>query len=140
MFIDTEKMEKLIDSCSTAFIASVSEDGFPMMKAMLAPRVREGVKVFYFTTNTSSMRVAQYRDNPKASIYFYKRGRFNYQGLMLLGTVECLTDDASRELIWKPTDVMYYKEGINDPDYCVLRFTATSGRYYSDLHTENFEV
>lgn len=26
------------------------------------------------------------------------------------------------------------------PDYCVLRFTAQSGRYYRDLKTESFEV
>ena len=47
-----------VDSRKTAFIASVDEDGFPNMKAMLAPRERDGV-TFYFTTNTSSMRVKQ---------------------------------------------------------------------------------
>ncbi len=38
---------------------------------------------FYFTTNTSSMRVAQYRQNPQACIYFYDR-RF-FRGVMLQG-------------------------------------------------------
>ena len=50
----------LIDKQSVSFISSVDEKGFPNTKAMLPPRKREGIKVFYFTTNTSSMRVEQY--------------------------------------------------------------------------------
>ena len=60
----------LIDKQGVAFISSVDGDGFPNTKAMLPPRKREGIRTFYFTTNTSSMRAAQYRDNPKACIYF----------------------------------------------------------------------
>ena len=42
----------LIDKQKVAFIGSVRQDGFPGVKAMLAPRKREGIRVFYFTTNT----------------------------------------------------------------------------------------
>lgn len=61
-------LEALVARQATAFIASMDEAGVPCMKAMLAPRVREGLKVFYFTTNTSSMRVSHYRRSPLASI------------------------------------------------------------------------
>jgi general stress protein 26 len=56
----------IIDKQSVAFISSLDEEGFPNMKAMLAPRVREGIRTFYFTTNTSSKRVAHYRSDPRA--------------------------------------------------------------------------
>lgn len=58
----------LIDKQSTAFLSSVDADGFPNTKAMLAPRLREGLRVFYLTSNTSSMRAAQYRQNPQACL------------------------------------------------------------------------
>ena len=61
---------RLIDKQTTAFVSSVDPDGFPNTKAMLSPRKRIGIQTFYFTTNTSSMRSAQYRENPKACIYF----------------------------------------------------------------------
>ena len=48
----------LIDKQKNAFIASVDGDGFPTMKAMLSPRKRNGIREFWFSTNTSSMRVA----------------------------------------------------------------------------------
>jgi general stress protein 26 len=129
---------KLIDSQKTAFVSSVDDDGFPNTKAMFAPRVREGIKRFYFTTNTSSMRAAQYIKNPKACIYFFD-GRF-FRGVMLKGTMEVLNDDESKRMIWREGDTMYYKEGVTDPDYCVLRFTAATGRYYSNFSSQDFEV
>jgi general stress protein 26 len=128
----------LIDKQGVAFITSVDADGFPNMKAMLPPRRREGIRTFYFTTNTSSMRVAQYRESPKASIYFYDK-RF-FRGVMLVGTMEVLEDAESKQSIWKITDLQYYHKGVTDPDYCVLRFTARSGRFYSNFKSEDFEV
>ena len=123
---DAEKtIGNMIDKQTVSFIASIDEDGFPNMKAMLQPRKREGIKIIYFTTNTSSMRVVQYRKNDHASVYFCDR-RF-FRGVMLRGTMEVLTDSASKEMIWREGDTMYYPEGVTDPDYCVLKFTAFSG-------------
>ncbi len=137
--IDKEKVFAFIAEQKTAFIASVDSDGFPNMKAMLAPRKIEG-NSFYFTTNTSAMRTGQYLSNPKASIYFYKRGRFSYEGVMLIGTMEVLTDEETKRDIWRDGDTMYYKGGVTDPDYCVLYFTAEKGRRYCNLSSEDFEL
>jgi general stress protein 26 len=132
-----ETLGKLMDSQRTAYIGSVDADGYPNMKAMLAPRVRNGIKVLYFTTNTSSLRVKQYLADPKACVYFADT-RF-FRGLMLKGTMEVLTDAEYKELIWREGDTMYYKGGVTDPDYCVLRFTATSGRFYSNFSSKDID-
>ena len=128
----------IIDKSGTAMIGSVDGEGFPNMKAMLPPRKREEISEFYFTTNTSSMREKQYLENPKASIYFYDK-RF-YRGVMLKGTMEVLTDSKSKEEIWREGDEIYYPLGVTDSDYCVLKFTAQSGRYYSNFRSEDFLV
>lgn len=59
---------------------------------------------------------------------------------MLIGTMEVLEDAESKEMIWQKGDTMYYPKGVTDPDYCVLKFTAQSGRYYSNFHSESFEI
>ena len=133
-----QTIENLIDKQSVAFISSVDESGFPNTKAMLPPRKREGAKVFYFTTNTSSMRVKQYRENDKACIYFCDK-RF-FRGVMLIGTIEVLEDHSSKEMIWHDGDEMYYPLGVTDPDYCVLKFTAKKGRFYSNFKSKDFLV
>ncbi len=129
---------KLADKSSTAFISYVDKEGFPITKAMLKPRERQGIKVFWFSTNTSSNKVKFFRENPKASIYFVNR-RF-FRGVSLIGTVEVLETSEAKERIWQRGDTMYYKGGVTDPDYCVLKFTAIKGRYYSNFHSEDFEI
>ena len=136
---DAEKtIGNLIDKQSVSFISSVDSEGFPNTKAMLPPRKRDGIKVFYFTTNTSSLRVAQYKGNPKACIYFCDK-RF-FRGVMLRGMVEVLEDSTAKEMIWQEGDTMYYPKGVSEPDYCVLRFTAETGRFYSNFKSESFDI
>ncbi len=130
---------EFIKKQKTVFIASVDEDGFPNMKAMFTPRKIDG-NCFYFSTNTSSMRAQQFLKNPKASIYFYHRGRFKYEGIMLTGTMEVLQDDEIKREIWCTGDTIYYKQGVTDPDYCVLKFTAIKGRRYCDFKSESFQM
>ncbi len=129
---------KMIDKASVSIISSLDEKGFPNTKAMLPPRKREGLRYFFFTTNTSSMRVKQYAANPKACIYFFDK-RF-FRGVMLKGKMEVLQDSASKEMIWEAGDEMYYPKGVTDPDYCVLKFTAQTGRFYSNFKSENIKV
>ena len=134
-----EHIIEFIKKQKVALIASVDEDGFPNIKAMFAPRRIEG-NCFYFSTNTSAMRTRQFMKNPKASIYFFSKGRFKYEGIMLTGTMEVLQDDKTKREIWRTGDTMFYKKGVTDPDYCVLKFTAIKGRYYCDLKTESFDI
>lgn len=139
MMRDAEQtIGNLIDKQNVSFISSVDDEGYPNTKAMLPPRKREGIKTFYFTTNTSSMRVPQYHKNKKACIYFCDK-RF-FRGVMLKGTMEVLEDAVSKEMIWREGDTVYYSNGVTDPDYCVLKFTADSGRYYSNFKSEDFKI
>lgn len=128
----------MIDKASVTIISSIDEDGFPNTKAMLPPRMRNGIGEIYLTTNTSSMRVKQYTDNPKACIYFYDK-RF-FRGVMLKGHMEVLQDAKSKKMIWKDGDEMYYPKGVSDPDYCVLKITAFEGRFYSNFKSETFKI
>ena len=136
---DPEKtVGNMADKASVVTLAYVDAQGYPVAKAMLAPRQREGIKTFWLTTNTSSNKVACLRQNPQASLYWVDR-RF-FRGVSLCGTVEVLEDAESKQLIWREGDTMYYPAGVPDPDYCVLKFTAVKGRYYSNFKNEDFSI
>ena len=45
-----------------------------------------------------------------------------------------------KEMIWQDGGTLFYPQGVTDPDYCVLKFTAVKGRYYSNFKSEDFEV
>ena len=133
-----KELEPFPDEAGLSFVGSVDDGGFPQVKAMLAPRGREGLRVFWFSTNASSMRVAQFRRNGAACLYFCDPRTF--RGLLLTGTMEVLEDAASRRLVWREGDERSYPGGVDGPDCCALRFTARTGRYYCDFHSENFEI
>jgi general stress protein 26 len=133
-----ETIGNLIDKQSVSFISSVDENGYPNTKAMLAPCKRDGIKTFYWHTNAPSMRIKQYKNNSKACIYFYDK-RF-FRGVMLRGAMEVLEDENIKQELWKDEYLIYYQSGIDGGDFIILKFTAKSGRYYSNFHSEDFEI
>ena len=133
-----ETIGNLIEKQSVCFISSVDENGYPNTKAMLPPVKREGIKVFYWHTNSPSMRIKHYRNNSKACIYFCDK-RF-FRGVMLKGTMEVVDDIDIKKEIWKDEFTMYYKDGADGDDFIILRFTAETGRYYSNFHSEDFTI
>lgn len=136
--MDKAQILQFISEQKTAFIASVDENGYPIVRAMLAPRKIENDAI-YFSTNTSSKKIAQYKENNKASVYFYKRGKFKYQGVCLIGEMEVCTDQPTKDAIWRFGDTLFYKKGVTDPDYCVLKFKCKAAEYYCDFKTATVE-
>jgi Uncharacterized stress protein (general stress protein 26) len=128
----------LFEGQNLSFIGSVDEKGFPTIRAMLRPRKHEGIKVIYFSTNTPTNKVRHFRNNEKACVYFCNPTTF--QGALLIGTMEVLEAQEYKEALWKEGDEVYYPAGVTDPNYCVLRFTAISGRKYSNFHSDDFVV
>jgi general stress protein 26 len=128
----------LVEKSTKSFVGSVDDEGYPNMKVMLTPREHNGIKDFYYTTNTHSMRVKQYQKNPKACIYFFD-GRF-FRAVMLKGKMEVLQDQKTKDRIWREGDNRYYPLGVTDPDYSVLHFTAESGRFYENFGSADFRV
>ncbi|MCL1909434.1 MAG: pyridoxamine 5'-phosphate oxidase family protein [Kiritimatiellaeota bacterium] len=54
--------------------------------------------------------------------------------------MEVVDDQAAKDAIWQDGFSMYYKGGKDGGDFILLKFTATSGRYYHDFKSENFDV
>ena len=137
--MDKSQILQFISEQKTAFIASVNEQGYPVVRAMLAPRKIDGNEI-YFTSNTSSKKIKQYAANNKACLYFYKRGKFKYQGVCIIGEMEICTDQPTKDMIWRFGDTLYYRQGVTDPDYCVLKFKCKEAEYYCDFKTETIDM
>ena len=135
-----EAIQKALDLANKSTIAMLGtngDDGYPNIKAMIKVE-NEGLRTVWFSTNTSSRRVAQLLRDPKVCVYFVDFE--NWMGLMLVGDVEILQDQASRERLWHKGDEKYYPLGVTDPDYTVLRFTAQWGNFYHRLSNVTFEL
>ncbi len=125
----------LVERSEIALVGSNCEDGHPWIKAMLKMETEE-LKTVWFSTNTSSRRVAQFMRDPKASVYFVDFS--DWMGLMLSGEIEVLSDPESRQRLWREGYEKYYPLGVSDPDYTVLRFSAANANYYHQLDNLSF--
>jgi general stress protein 26 len=129
--------QELIKNSKIVMLGTNGERGFPNIKAMLNME-HEGMSKFWFSTNTSSKRVQQLKQDNRACIYFVDESEF--KGLMLVGTVEILQDIESKKRLWREGFEMYYSLGVEDPDYSVLRFTAKQANYYHGLNNITFDL
>ena len=127
----------LVNSATIAMLGTNGDDGSPNIKAMIKME-NEGLQRIWFSTNTSSRRVAQVLRDSRTCVYFVDFDQ--WMGLMLVGTVEVLQDAESRQRLWRPGYEKYYPLGVADPDYSVLRFTSQWGDYYHALSNVSFEL
>lgn len=127
----------LRESAQVAYVGSVNEDGFPQIKGMLVSE-HDSIKTHFFSTNLSSKRAVQFRNCPKACVYYVDDT--DYKGALFTGHIEICTDHETKAFLWRDGDEIYYPNGIDDEDYCVYKFTAETVNYYNDLHNETFSI
>jgi len=136
-----EKAEKLYKKVNTFVLSCVGSDGYPLTKAVVPGKHRKSLQEIYFCTNTSSKFATEISKNPKSSVYFYSRKLIWFKGCLLIGDMEIVTDMSIKEKYWQSIfKNAYPQKSFTDPDFCVLKFTPTSGRYYADFKLEDFTV
>jgi len=116
----------LIENAEVSCLGSVNSSGFPEIKAMMNIQ-RDGLFTHYFSTFLYAERTSQYQQNPKACIYMYTKG--DPKGLMLVGSMQVLTDKHHKELLWRDGFEKFYPDGVETENYCVLKFTAEYGDF-----------
>jgi len=140
---------KLMATTDVAFLATVDEKGFPQVRGLLNlrcsahyPKQAEfisgnGVEFLtYFTTNTSSMKVDQIKNNSEASVYY----REDFDCVLLMGKIELVEDESVKKALWETDWKLYYKKGAADPDFALLKFTPITLKFYANLEVTVIEL
>lgn len=141
---------KLMEESKAAILTTIDPDGFPITRAMFNLRNKEQFPEFseffenqqnqftiYISTNNSSSKVAHLSKNPKMCVYFCDTEDF--KGFMLGGSVEIVDNMELKKKIWLDWWTRYYPEGVEDPDYTLLRLEPKNAKYYYKLNQVNFE-
>ena len=89
-------------------------------------------------THIKTRRVNQLARNPVSCVYFLDAAKF--QGLMLTGRTEVLTDAENRHRFWQPQFEHYFPLGMDSPDYCVLHFKGEKANFAWGLINVGFTL
>ena len=89
--------------------------------------------LIYFSTNTSSSKISQIKNNPNVCVYYSKPDE--YKGCMLSGKIKIVTDQNVKKSLWQDNWKMYYPGGVADNDYTILELKPNLLKVYSQLST-----
>jgi len=118
---------RLLDPEKVTYLVTTGEDGRPDVRAMAIIEA-EGLKTIWMITGKCSDKYRQLSKNPDCLIYSTElEDTASYQELRLWGRMELLDDAESINRVWRDDYAAYFPEGKNDPNLCVLKFTANCG-------------
>lgn len=131
--------EQLLTRCNVCTVASVSEQGYPRI-CVLMPLEAKGIKEFWFSTGANGTKVKHFENNCKSGVTFYNGG----DSVTITGNMEIVTDKATKDRLFdKWSDFLgrhFPNGGKEDPNYCILHFTAKETTVYIDGKFETFEI
>lgn len=122
-----DELQDLIDRSLFADLGTIDSDGNPAIRRVFCVWHR-GIGGHLISTNTSSRHVRLLSESPAACLYFADSETF--EGVCLTGRAVPTRDETLRKLLWNEGDEKYYPLGVDDPDYCVIEFTAEKAEYY----------
>jgi len=101
-----------------AVLALIDENGYPTASTLTIAKA-DGIKWLTFNTSLGRDSVKRIKKCNRASVCI-NSSEYN---ITLVGTVEVLTDPDTKKDMWFPAMEGQWS-GPDDPEYCVLRFTA----------------
>lgn len=126
---------EIVERSKFAYLTTINEQGEPETRAMLNlynreqyPSLQNGLPFppyeIYMTTNTSSEKMEHIIHNSKSCVYFIIES--DWQGVMLNGKIEIVTDPEKKKMIWQDDWIRYYPgdKGYRNSDYSILKLVA----------------
>jgi general stress protein 26 len=111
-------------SYPTSHLATI-EDNKPQIRVMHCPRIDDDLTVWY-TTSAASDKVRQITANPEVALEFYDGGKM----LKITGKAVVLHDQATKNELWQDDWIRYFKNGKDDPDYCLIKIRPVTAVFW----------
>ena len=123
-----EKADQLIKRCDVATLTSINEKGYPRT-CLLSIAKSDGFYDIYFVTSKRSKingKVVNFESNSKASVCYFLGG----DSVTLIGNVEFVKNRETQELVWNETDRRFFKKGIDDPKFRLVKFHTIEATFW----------
>lgn len=124
-----EKVLKFINETEFLTIGTVDEETGTRL-SVLSKLKGDSLEELYFTTALDSHKIKNLQKNPACELMFYmdkfseeKAGQVNFSG-----EVEILTSLSIKKEMWEDMMKMYFPDGPEDENMCILKFTTKNIR------------
>ena len=122
-----EQTQELLQRCGTVVLASISKDGCPRPVPMAKVHTGRFGEI-WMATGRNSLKTKDFARDPRAGLCFSEGG----DSVALTGTVEIVTDKATKEKLWQDWFIDHFPGGAADKNYVLLKFTGNQATFWID--------
>jgi general stress protein 26 len=122
-----EKLRGLIKGMHVAMLTTLTPDG----RLLSRPLGTQGVErdgELWFVTGFDSAKVREIEANPQVNVAYASSDANTY--VSISGQATVTRDRATLEAHWTPAMSIFFPDGMDDPNLCMLRVEAQSAEYW----------
>lgn len=123
-----DKAIQLIKKCNVATLTSINEKGYPRTCLLSIAKADDFSDIYFVTSKRSPIngKATHFEANSKSSVCYFSGG----DSVTLIGNVEFVDDRAIQEMVWNETDRKFFKKGIDDPKFRLLKFHTIEATFW----------
>ena len=124
---DIEKLKDVIDGLDTAMFTTCTARGRLVSRPLRMQEIDED-GAMWFVTDRNSHKTEEIHAHPQVNLAFAAPADNTY--VSVSGKATVLFDKARLQALWSPAMMVFYPDGLDDPDLCVLRVDLESAEYW----------
>ena len=149
--LDIDLVKRHVQATENVYVSTLSAEGYPVTRVMFnlhnAERFPKQAAFIagldedlhiYLGTNAESSKVPQIQRMPRVSVYYHAPD--SWQGLLVAGEAEVVSDMRIKRGLWQDEWSMYYRDGVEGADYTIVRLRPVFAEYYHDLTKETLHL
>lgn len=129
------KVFELLNSNLTVSLASITRNGYPRPIPMKVISVDDEKNV-WFATSLKSEKIDEFKVNPRAGIACSN----NEMSVSLQGKIQIVVDSVLKKNMWNDGMRIYFPEGSDSEDYCLLKFVPEMLRAVTVDEIHRYEI
>lgn len=128
-------VDELIDRFDTAMLVTEALDGELRGRPMMIAEHRSG-GYLWFATPATGQKLEEVLNKPQVAVIMQSGGRY----LSLSGEARLETEDGRLDELWSPAWKLWFPEGVEDPDLCLIRIEPQKAEYWDQPGAERVEL
>ncbi len=124
--VPEQHLREMLHDLDTAMLVTYGAGGETHARPMSIAEFADDI--LFFPTGLDTRKVADVRKEPRAHVVIQDGQRF----VSLAGRARVLKDRALVERLWKETWKLWFPEGKDDPNLCILAFAGDEGEYWDN--------
>ncbi|GAU78152.1 pyridoxamine 5'-phosphate oxidase family protein [Fusibacter sp. 3D3] len=130
-----KKASDMVNHCEVGYFSVLDVNGYPSV-ATRSNVKSNGITEIFFSTGTSGDMASSVMRNSKTAVCFRNEG----DNISLIGQSEVVTDMGIKKSLWVDWFIDHFPGGVEDPEYCVVRFTTERVSMWVDRKVYKFDM